>query len=398
MLESQYGINGVGYKNMSHVFNPKHSLNYDLIDQRETLLKGGMARETVDLLAEQFILQRHETAAGSFKFHQLLSNGSEAANLVADSSFGLIDFYTPTLKNYRTAVRDLRAEANKLNNYMRAGADVSYLVKSLEEKKKNLGFMNSVSSPVQVNSSTPRTARFFSAAEGSSFTEYLKKLNKVEEQVYEENVQAVEEEEKKSLEEILTETVEEEIKSHPELQTIDYSSVIKRAREAYPPKFYEVFALGADNRQQMQQSFEEYITQMDKEEIPLLVLSMILNNLVLNEDIPNIELLFYHIFMSPKINAEARKEAETKGNLIEGNIFKNHVTRLGYLSLLRTVNLTGKKKHLKKILSHMHEYQPAYDMTDDLVNMVIDACQRHNFPILLGQAMRGFIDRGVPLE
>lgn len=147
----------------------------------------------------------------------------------------------------------------------------------------------------------------------------------------------------------------------------------------------------------MKLSFEEYISSMDKEDVPLLVLSMVLNNLKLNADIPNIELLFFHVFMSPKINQAARKEFEAVGNYIDGNIFKNHLTRIGYLSLLRTVTITGKKKHLKKILSHMNEYQPAYDMTEDLVNMVIDACQKHSYPILLGQAFRGFIDRGVPL-
>ena len=73
----------------------------------------------------------------------------------------------------------------------------------------------------------------------------------------------------------------------------------------------------------------------------------------LNDLIPNIELLMYKIFMSPQINKEKRKQST---DLLEGNLFTQKDIDLDndvYKSLLETIALNPKKKHLKKLIQHM---------------------------------------------
>ena len=71
----------------------------------------------------------------------------------------------------------------------------------------------------------------------------------------------------------------------------------------------------------------------------------------LNGLIPNMELLFYKIFCSPLTSKEERANGKDRDNVLLGNIFAKKgvsVTYFGYKSLLETLVLQPKKKHLKK--------------------------------------------------
>lgn len=68
--------------------------------------------------------------------------------------------------------------------------------------------------------------------------------------------------------------------------------------------------------------------------------------------------------MSPISNKEQRKKFEEEGDFISGNIFKASISTEGYLSLLKSVQVTGKKKHLKKLVAHMNHYLPASQVDD----------------------------------
>jgi hypothetical protein len=132
-------------------------------------------------------------------------------------------------------------------------------------------------------------------------------------------------------------------------------------------------------------------------ELPLFVASLVSNAYELNSWIPNTHMMFYKMFCSPKINEEERSELE-KEDLLAGNIFNHHVSTIGYKSLLHSVMLTGKKKHLKKILLHMHKHLPADQVTDEIVEKVIDVAVHYNFPILLGKTMKQFLADGVQVS
>jgi len=79
---------------------------------------------------------------------------------------------------------------------------------------------------------------------------------------------------------------------------------------------------------------------------------MISQAYILNEFIPNIELLMYKMFCSPIITKEQRKEMNDKVNLLSGNIFGDKQMSMHpdvYKSLLETLTIRPNKKHFKKV-------------------------------------------------
>jgi hypothetical protein len=148
-----------------------------------------------------------------------------------------------------------------------------------------------------------------------------------------------------SLEEMITEdTIEQSIS--PEVSSDDLA---RSASQVYNQEFFHQFAI--KDKDMMLRSFEEYISRTEEASLPLLAISMIRNSYTLNSLIPNAEMVLYQLFMSPRLDA-SRQENE-KDNLLAGNIFKINMTEEVYLSILNTLSLTGKKKHLKKCISHL---------------------------------------------
>jgi hypothetical protein len=79
----------------------------------------------------------------------------------------------------------------------------------------------------------------------------------------------------------------------------------------------------------------------------------------LNSLIPNVEMLFYRMFCSPLTTKEDRL-GKDKENVLYGNIFAQKqvpLTYFGYKSLLESLVLEPKKKHLKKVIAHLCEYE-----------------------------------------
>lgn len=174
------------------------------------------------------------------------------------------------------------------------------------------------------------------------------------------------------------------------------SEFIKEANARFGIDFFKDFSLSDEHL--MQISLEEHIRDMKyKEDVPLFVASMISNAYELNSWIPNVHMMLYRMFCMPKTTEKLRKEAD--GNdLLVGNIFNNHLSITGYKSLLHSVLLTGKKKHFKKILTHMVKHLPAEQINDDVVQKTIEIAVCHEFPILLGKTMHQFVSKGVKIS
>lgn len=93
----------------------------------------------------------------------------------------------------------------------------------------------------------------------------------------------------------------------------------------------------------------------------------------LNTLIPNIEMVFYRIFCSPLTNIEERKLKE-KSNILAENIFaqkKVSLTLFGYRSLLETLSLYPKKKHFKKVITYLQEYEEKSMLNEEILNLII---------------------------
>jgi hypothetical protein len=140
-----------------------------------------------------------------------------------------------------------------------------------------------------------------------------------------------------------------------------------------------------------QKALEEYIMkEKNVDEVRMLCLALINSAYELNDIIPNIEMMFYRIFMSPQLTKEARKKSEND-DLLEGNIFCKDDINLGpsvYRSLLETMALYPKKKHLKKLIQHVIRYEDKENVTSELLHLITYIGIDQGYPILLGHTMK----------
>ena len=83
--------------------------------------------------------------------------------------------------------------------------------------------------------------------------------------------------------------------------------------------------------------------------------------------------------MSPIYTEKERKESN---NILAGNLFDWKLTTLGYESLLQTLALKPKKKHLKKLIAHMEKHD--YKFKENQIALIFNLCIKEGWPILLG--------------
>lgn len=97
---------------------------------------------------------------------------------------------------------------------------------------------------------------------------------------------------------------------------------MERAIEKYNLQFFNQFSfIGKDFLTKIQHNIEEFIFKLEsKEDVNLLLLSMINQSYELNHIIPNIELMIFKIFCSPISTKEERKGSKSTDILV-GNIF-----------------------------------------------------------------------------
>lgn len=85
------------------------------------------------------------------------------------------------------------------------------------------------------------------------------------------------------------------------------------------------------------------------------------------------------MFMSPMYNEKERDESK---DILAGNLFERKLTNEGYNSLMQTLSLKPKKKHLKKLLAHMERKDKAFK--ENQVAFIFKICMQEGWPILLG--------------
>ncbi len=138
-------------------------------------------------------------------------------------------------------------------------------------------------------------------------------------------------------------------------------------------------------------------------DIQHLIISMVSQAYELNSLIPNIELVFYRIFCSPISTKDERKNGGDRENVLHGNIFadkKTSLTYFGYKSILETLVLEPKKKHLKKVIAHLCEFEDKNKVDPYLINLIVKIGIEQGYPILLGKTMKYFLQNGykIPME
>lgn len=109
-------------------------------------------------------------------------------------------------------------------------------------------------------------------------------------------------------------------------------------------------------------------------DVQSLVIALINSAYELNSLIPNVELLFYKMFCSPITTKADRAGGNDREDVLLGNIFaqkKVSITYFGYKSLLETLVLEPKKKHLKKVIAHLSEFEPKEKVDSSIINLIV---------------------------
>lgn len=101
--------------------------------------------------------------------------------------------------------------------------------------------------------------------------------------------------------------------------------------------------------------------------------------------------MFFNLFTSPITTYNLRKDEESK-DILAGNLF----TKIGlgnrlYKSLLQTVAVNPKKKHIKKIISHMIKNEKPENIDPEIFDMLCDISIEQSYPIFLGTSMKYFL-------
>jgi hypothetical protein len=145
---------------------------------------------------------------------------------------------------------------------------------------------------------------------------------------------------------------------------------------------------------------EEYLINLENEgDVQALVISLINSAYELNALIPNAELLFYKMFCSPLTTKEERT-GKDREDVLTGNIFaqkKVSLTYFGYKSLLETLVLDPKKKHLKKVIAHLQQFEDKALVDPLLIKLIVKICIELKYPVLLGKTMKHFMQHDYPI-
>ncbi len=149
-----------------------------------------------------------------------------------------------------------------------------------------------------------------------------------------------------------------------------------------------------------QRSLEEYIINLESAlDVQSLIISLVNSSYELNSLIPNVEMLFYRMFCSPLTTKEDRKDKDQE-NVLYGNIFAQKqvsLTYFGYKSLLETLVLDPKKKHLKKVIAHLSEFEPKEKVDPYLIDLIVKIGIEQKYPVLLGKTMKFFMQNDYPI-
>ena len=86
--------------------------------------------------------------------------------------------------------------------------------------------------------------------------------------------------------------------------------------------------------------------------------------------------------------------------MLAGNLFKKdfEMPTEGYISLLETLALHPKKKHLKKIIQHIIRTQKPEDVDAEVIDMITFVAIDQKYPVLIGNTLKYFLQNGYKVK
>ena len=181
----------------------------------------------------------------------------------------------------------------------------------------------------------------------------------------------------------------------PSKQQEELMQKILEAKKRFNRKFFMNCAYEGPHASALsQRDLEQHLSELSGADKELLILSMINQAYELNDIIPNIEMVFFRMFMSPIITKAEKKKGE-RDDLLAGNLFHQKsdfkMPKQGYDSLLQSVALNPKKKHFKKILQFLVLNEDPQEVPADLIDKITFIGIDQRYPVLLGSTIKYFL-------
>lgn len=130
-IKTTFGIKNVGLGNMYEVYSPLNNGQFDnMMSVRDRLVKDGLSIDEANRLAEEFILRTYEDSQGPFRFYQLIESHLEESQKAisafhSSKSLREVNFYTPTLQEFKFLLENRVKKAGHLRSYLMTGGDLN---------------------------------------------------------------------------------------------------------------------------------------------------------------------------------------------------------------------------------------------------------------------------------
>ena len=198
---------------------------------------------------------------------------------------------------------------------------------------------------------------------------------------------------------------DDQTRKPPETEADKRRQRIALAKKMFDAKFFEQFAAKGEHAQQVSQlGLEQHIRDLavsSPQKVELLVLSMLHSTYEANESVPNLEQIFFRMFVSPITTKKERARADPD-DLLAGNIFMGlegfTMPTDAYYSLLESVALSPKKKHFKKILQYLVLSEEPTKVSPQLIDLVTVVGIDQQYPVLLGSTIKYMLQHGYAVS
>ncbi|CDW78620.1 UNKNOWN [Stylonychia lemnae] len=446
-VQERFNIKDIQLDNLEQLYNPLKTGISNMIDNRAYLIKNGMSQQLADLLAKRYlnsleISLRNGDGSHICTLMDLFDSRldqSQSLNSLMKTSLNDVVMNYQTWQEYASKIQQKKIQsylnqqqearssqqtASQFNNLsaapirpMRLSArGFSSQVKQISKEQKEEAIYQQQEESKEQDQGKNQFFDFIktideldqkdiqkqaSAEADYDLTELdisFDKVSQIKSQSTQQQVTSSESQKSEKLSEAQSAAVQEERAiSLREIQAIE-------AKRQFKLGFFKNFAFtGQDHLTLTQKSLEEYILNMDNpQEIQQLIIAMISQAYELNNLIPNIELLFYKMFMSPITTKDLRKDGQDEGeNILIGNIFAQKrvpLTYFGYKSILETLALHPKKKHFKKVVKHLLEFEQKENIDAELLDMIIRIGVDQKYPVFMGQTVKYLVQNNYNLN
>ena len=378
------------------MFNPYVSGVYSISEQTDRLVSAGLSVDMADTLGRQYL----STIARESSVHTLMDLFQDEKakkalhNLLVDMKQIVLNYQSTTPRSAQTANKSLaeRAMASVQRiapirprmGSMQARAfsssvqtdDSDAESEPTSSKGRFFKFLEKADTIDKKIEKDPELAKMVGSAESDQQVEIMFDADEIEISFADAATEKAIDDELADIDPIAqaAKSIEKQKADALSMKDQKLYELIQKAKKRFDIKFFQNFAYEGPLASKLsQRDLEAKMLELSAEDQELLILSMINSAYELNDIIPNVEMVFYRMFVSPVSTYAERKQKDGE-DLLAGNLFHDldgfKMPKQAYVSLLQSVALNPKKKHFKKILQYLVLNESSQELSADLIDLV----------------------------